>query len=249
MSSTSQDEVVVWRIFTQRLEVVRDEEWSDHKHECHELIWGTRGSVVAQTDDGYFAVPGSLGLWIPAEVTHRVRAASGTAFYCTYLWWPDDRTPRTDSGPVAVDGLAQALFTGLSERDWSRPQRRHAEDLVISLLTPAALAGLDLPMPADDRARRVARGLLDEPADGRSLADWGRAVGASERNLSRLFVTETGRTFAQWRTGARMRTAVELLAGGLAVSTVARRVGFTTSSAFVSAFRREFGTTPGQFGS
>ncbi|MGH3567951.1 MAG: helix-turn-helix domain-containing protein [Pseudonocardia sp.] len=42
----------------------------------------------------------------------------------------------------------------------------------------------------------------------------GRKVGASGRTLSRLFVEETGLTFSQWRTNARMRVALTRLAAG-----------------------------------
>lgn len=90
--------------------------------------------------------------------------------------------------------------------------------------------------------------MLTDLADTRTLQEWGTRVGASERNLSRLFRQETGMTFAQWRTRARLRGAVELLAADLPVGLVARRVGYATTSAFVQAFRRELGVTPGSFG-
>jgi AraC-like DNA-binding protein len=54
-------------------------------------------------------------------------------------------------------------------------------------------------------------------------------------------------SFGQWRTQARMRAAVADLADGLPVGVVARRVGYATASAFVSAFRRCTGRTPGSF--
>jgi len=44
-----------------------------------------------------------------------------------------------------------------------------------------------------------------------------------------------------------MREALPLLAAGRSVSQVASAVGYDTSSAFVAAFRRETGTTPGAY--
>jgi AraC-like DNA-binding protein len=38
-----------------------------------------------------------------------------------------------------------------------------------------------------------------------------------------------------------------MLAAGEGVGAVARRVGYTTPSAFVAAFRREIGTTPAAY--
>jgi AraC-like DNA-binding protein len=87
----------------------------------------------------------------------------------------------------------------------------------------------------------------DNPADQRTLAEWGRTVGASERTLARAFVTGTGLPFGRWRTLLRIQSALPLLAAGDPVSRVAPRVGYETASAFVAAFRRETGLTPSAY--
>lgn len=233
-------------ILSNELRTTATEEWSEHAHDWHELLWGARGTLTAQTADGFFAIATRQGLWIPAGVPHRVTAASGTSFFCTYLR-PDlgahlDRTAVAEIGPLLAELLAELHRAALDET-----AREHAERLAASLVEPARHPSLEVRLPGDDRARRVAESLLAEPADGRSLAEWGRTVGASERNLSRLFQAETGRSFADWRTDARMRAAVELLAAGLPVGAVGRRVGYANPSAFVQAFRRRFGRTPGAY--
>lgn len=249
MSRSGQDaEVDRWRIDTGDFAVVEREEWDRHVHEdMHELLWGTRGTLTVETDDGWFAAPSALGIWIPAGVAHRVVAAPQTSFRCTYfdpaLGSPGDKTTA-----VAMPELNQALLTTLADPHRLAPHaRQHAEELIVWLLHPVTLATVDLPLPSDDRTRRVAEMLLDDPADGRSLDEWGRTVGSSARNLSRLFVTETALTFAEWRTRARIRRAIELLAADHSVSAVSARVGYATPSAFVQAFRREIGHTPGEF--
>jgi len=45
----------------------------------------------------------------------------------------------------------------------------------------------------------------------------------------------------------RLQAALPLLATGEPVANVARRVGYDTASAFVAAFRRETGLTPGAY--
>ena len=231
---------------THEFAIMQAREWSDHDHGWHELLWGTRGTLTAETDDGFFAVAAHQGLWIPARVVHRVTAASGTTFCCSYLR-PDlgAHLPRTSA--VDISPLLAELFAELHRDRLAPAARANAEHLIPALLAPAAHPRLDLRLPADDRARRVAQALLADPADPRSLAEWGRLVGASERNLSRIFRAETGRSFADWRTDARMRTAVEMLVAGLPVGLVGRRVGYRNPSAFVHAFRLRFGRTPGAF--
>jgi AraC-like DNA-binding protein len=93
----------------------------------------------------------------------------------------------------------------------------------------------------------VAEALQSRPDDARSLARWGRAVGASARTLARAFVADTGIGFERWPTLARLRLVLPRLAAGQPISTVARHVGYRTPSAFVAAFRRETGVTPGEY--
>jgi AraC-like DNA-binding protein len=109
------------------------------------------------------------------------------------------------------------------------------------------VASVRVPMPTDPRALAVAQGIVDDPADARGLDAWGRAVGASARTLARLFGTQTGLSFGRWRTQARLRAALSLLATGMPVGVIAHRVGYRTPSAFVAAFRQALGVPPGSY--
>jgi AraC-like DNA-binding protein len=128
------------------------------------------------------------------------------------------------------------------------PQRRaHGETMLVDLLEPVTMTTFDVRMPTDERARAVAQILLDNPADGRTLAHWGRDVGASERTLARAFLADTGLSFGQWRGLLRLRAATVALATGAPVARVAREVGYESTSAFVAAFRRATGSTPAAY--
>ena len=118
---------------------------------------------------------------------------------------------------------------------------------MFDLLTPLPVAVLDVPTPTDPRAAAIAAALHADPADGRSLAAWGRHVGASSRTLARVISRETGMGFERWRTHLRIAAALGRLADGTSVTRVAHDVGYASTSAFVAAFRRTTGTTPGAY--
>jgi len=109
------------------------------------------------------------------------------------------------------------------------------------------MATIEVRLPAEERAREVAQTLSSNPADRRTLAEWGRHVGAGERTLARSFLAGTGIPFGRWRTLLRLQAALSALAAGEPVGNVARHVGYETSSAFVAAFHRETGLTPAAY--
>ena len=102
-------------------------------------------------------------------------------------------------------------------------------------------------MVSDKRARRITDTLLDYPSDTRTLQDWARELGASERTLARLFSRETGMTFGQWRQQVKLLAALARLARGESVTAVAFDLGYASQSAFIAMFRRALGRTPGRY--
>ncbi|RVX42702.1 AraC-like DNA-binding protein [Nonomuraea polychroma] len=137
------------------------------------------------------------------------------------------------------------LIGYLAREDLADDARLRAEAVVLDLLHPLPALPIDVPLPVDERVRAVTDALLADPSDSRSLDDHARAIGASRRTLTRLFARDTGLSFDRWRTHMRLRAALPLLAEGRPVSQAAHAVGYATPSAFLAAFRRTVGTSPG----
>jgi AraC-like DNA-binding protein len=218
-----------------------------HTHEVHQLSVAAAGVLTMGLGDRAWVLPRSRALWIPAAVPHTVDTIGGATM--TSLWFDPARCPIAWTEPtvVPVDDLLAGLVDRLDHDHLTDGERSRAEAVLFDLIRPLDSVALDLPLPHDDRARRVAEGLLADSADPRSLVEWGRAVGASDRTLGRAFVADTGLRFDEWRTRARITAAVRLLAAGVPVARVAGQVGYATTSAFGAAFRRVTGTTPGAY--
>ncbi len=65
-----------------------------------------------------------------------------------------------------------------------------------------------------------------------------RQIGTSERTLARLFRTELGVTYPQWRALVRVLHAMALLSAGSSVTQTSHRCGWATPSAFIDTFTR-----------
>ncbi|MEU7040138.1 helix-turn-helix transcriptional regulator [Streptomyces varsoviensis] len=227
---------------------MNDGQWFErHQHGAHQLAWARSGVLAVRAADATWVLPASMALWIPAGTAHATGAVRAALLRSLYFW--PDRCPVDWASPqvVAVSALLRELICHLAGDGLDPAARRRAERVVLDQLRPVSVATVRAPMPDEPRARRVAQALLADPADSRSLAEWGKAVGASGRTLARAFVAGTGMTYGHWCTQARLQAAMPLLAAGATVASVAHRVGYGSPSAFVAAFRRSVGVPPGQY--
>jgi AraC-like DNA-binding protein len=218
-----------------------------HDHDVHQLIYPLRGVLQVSTARGAWVVPPNRAVWIPASVPHAHQAHGPTEMRTLAFGVPVNPLAVDDPTVLAVGPLLREVIRTLTDdRTLTAEHRHHLDQVVLHELRRVEALPLRLPTPTDPRLVDLARLLSDNPADPRSLREFGRAVGASERTLSRLFREQTGITFPQWRGQLRLHHALKLLATGALVTRVAADCGYRTPSAFIEAFRLAFGTTPGR---
>ena len=220
-----------------------------HSHQTGQVFRLLAGLAVIESDKGRIIIAPHQTGWIPPGVSHSAEEHGKLAGWAVYL------APALCEN---LPGYACALHCSefipliaeriLAWRNAAVPSGRQ-ENLLRVLLDElhAATPVLQLlPFPGDERLRRLARSLAQNPADGRDLAAWAKAVGMSTRNCSRRFREETGMTFARWRRFARIYKSRELLAGGMPVQEAAWTTGYESVSSYIAAFKDIFGVTPGE---
>ena len=127
------------------------------------------------------------------------------------------------------------------------PAEKRLTGVIVDQLETLRTMPLNLPMPKDARALRVAELVRSNPAENSSLNYLSSRIGASKRTIERLFLLETEMTFGKWRQQLRLLHALRLLAAGESVTTAALEVGYDSTSAFIYAFKTALGTTPGRY--
>lgn len=103
------------------------------------------------------------------------------------------------------------------------------------------------PMPNAPEALRVAECLVENTADQTPLEGFAERFGVSSRTIQRQFISGTGLSFSEWRAGARVAAAAELLSMDFSVAVAANLVGFSATSSLTRAFRRHTGHPPSAF--
>lgn len=248
MSRTRQAEPVDVRtasvIFTTR------NTWRRGGGEWGELIFTSRGMMKVHTGAGLWVLSAQHALWTPPGVPHDVEAAAHTPLRTVYLSPELSRRLPGQCFVVQVSPLLRELLRSFMRLDTLSLAERAEANLVevfLDQLASLPLEPIDLPSPRDPRAIRAAAIVRAGPAERRPLAEIARASGASARTLERLFRQDTGLPFGAWRQRAGLVAGLEALAAGEPVTGAAAAAGYDSVSAFVAAFRRTLGTTPGRW--
>ena len=221
-----------------------------HFHDRDQLVYASRGVMTVTTNDGAWVVPAHRAVWIPARTAHAITMSGNVAMRTLYLKPRIAESLSRECCVVNVPGLLKELILEAC-RHGSLGRgvagQCHLIDVILDQLRTIKVAPLQLSLPEDPRALRVAEVLQGDPSDQRPLAQIARSSGASRRTIERLFVEETGTTFGKWRQQLRLMQAMRLLGGGAKVTHAALEAGYSTSSAFIAAFRKMLGSTPTRY--
>lgn len=233
-----------------RSESLRAGSWTRaHRHPWLQLSYAVAGVLSVHTPAGTFVAPRQWAVWIGPDEEHEIATRGRAEMRSLYIdpaaapWAP--RATRV----IEVSPLARELIVEFGRLPAQYDDSGAAGRLVAVLLdqlSSAPEAPFSVPIPVDPRVAAIAAALEAQPADGRKLSEWARVSGASERTLARIFERETGLSFREWRQRVRLLSALTALERGDAVTAVAFDCGFNSPSAFISAFRRRFGSTPGE---
>jgi AraC-like DNA-binding protein len=218
-----------------------------HAHDYCQLVFARRGAMRVVAQGGVWVVPPGRALWMPAREPHEVHCRTDVAMRTVYI---SDQVALPFVKSFAVLGIStlmRELIVRLVEGPVGEDTQPHLLSLLIAELWTGPVMPLNLQEPSDPRLSRVTARLIQDPADRRDLDAWAGEAGMARRSFARRFSQETGLSFGAWRRRLRLLGAIEKLAAGEPVTSVALEAGYDSTSAFIHAFRREFGVTPGRY--
>lgn len=216
-----------------------------HFHESAQIVHAAEGVMRVAADGSYWVIPPGRGLWVPAGVPHGFVCVTDVAVRTVYLTGGLEELP-VESEVWQISNLMREVIIRLADNA-DGPEKEHLVALLMHEISRTKTLPLHITHPTDKRAARIANAIIADPSSTLSIEEWAGQAGASPRTLKRLFRTETGLTFGQWRRQVRLIVALERLALGAPVTEVALAVGYESTSAFIEMFREQLGTTPGRY--
>lgn len=231
-----------------------------HSHAWAQVAMSATGVIRMQAGRSTYLVPPSRALWIPPGVEHVVTVIEDAEIRTLYVHpsarflgndgetpfqrWPECRV--LEVSPLLRELVAH-LDTDAGAGAAASEREACLAALILDELRRAAPVKLGIELPADKRLRQLCEAVLDAPARWSTLEEWSREAGASPRTVARLFRSELGTSFVQWRQQVLLSHAVALAARKLPMATIAAELGYASASAFTAMVRRTLGAPPTQF--
>jgi AraC-like DNA-binding protein len=221
-----------------------------HSHPRAQIIYQQTGVYRVVTDLGSWVVPPRQAIWIPSMIYHEAYtnyAASAKMFFVDKQF--TGALPKACM-VVVVSSLLSELFARTIHygNDYAASSKAsRLIDVLLDELGTLSPSPLHLPLASDKRLRRVMEMLIANPADSRSVGEYATCSGASARTIARLFRTEVGMTFIEWRKQLRLLEAIDRLGSGQPVTNVALDLGYRSLSAFIAMFRKTLGASPTRY--
>lgn len=215
--------------------VVRFTGHTEHSHEWAQLVYVAVGSATVRCARTRVDLQEQEGVWLPAGEPHALQLEPGGVVMGPLL--PSD---PPDLGPLMVSGpelsRIMTMLLGVAPRTGSEIEtfREALHTQLLSVVRPYFV----LPTPRHHAAAAIARQAVHS---ARPLAELAAEQYISARQAQRLFLSETGRPFGQWRRRARLNRAIAHLRQGHGVSAAQKVAGFASRQGIERAMYREAG--------
>lgn len=221
-----------------------------HSHSWGQLVYASSGVMQVIADDGRYIVPPGQALWLPSDVEHQVSCRYGASFRNLHIDSSLCDVLGTKVYAFNVEPLLRELILAMCEWPFDYEltnERQRLFEVLLDLLKAAPNTGLFMPSIDDKRLSPIVEAMSENPCDKKTLEQWANQVGASSRTLNRLFNHYFGFGFSQWKQKFRIIQSLDLLSDGHTTQAIASILGYESSSAFIYAFKKQMGCSPGRY--
>jgi AraC-like DNA-binding protein len=219
----------------------------EHAHDWNQLVHAISGVLTVTVQGSCFAIPPEQAAWVPTGTPHRVGSLLGAQFRS--LWVANDAATGVAEACTIfrVSPLLRALIIEAADIQDCQDTNGYSgrvTALILDQLRRAEALPAALSWPRGGVLVTLCEALYADPSDPRGVEEWAATLGMSGRTLARRFTEEVGMSMRAWRRRLRLFKAIELLGGDRSVTQIAFELGYSSTSAFIYAFRNEMGHSP-----
>ncbi|MBF7691553.1 AraC family transcriptional regulator [Acinetobacter pollinis] len=223
-----------------------------HSHSRAQLLYASKGTMRVQTQGSVWVVPTQYALWIPALCEHSVTPMSEICLSTVLVEKNAAHVMGEKCYLLRMSNLLKALVLRLNDLDqiekdgipYSDELKIAIQRLIFDEIQRALVLPIEIPWPVDRRLDFICHQLMSQPHQYKDLNHWSEKIGTSSRTLMRLFKKETGLQYRSWVQQLHLSLALDDLSNGRSIAYISSRLGYATTSAFSTMFKRHLGYTP-----
>lgn len=220
------------------------------RSEMARLVFPAMGVLIVSSPMGNWVVSSSHAIWLAPNVEHDIRILGSVRMKSFYFDSTCAALVPEHSYVLPVSPLLREIIRSLAESPETVGRCRRTsllgELMIEKVLNRVPPPGIRLPEPRDSRLAAVCEHIQVAPDTMRTLQQYADELGCSARTLHRLFLDEMGLSFTVWRHHAKLQLALEWLAQGRSILSIALDLGYQNQSAFTAMFRKYLGASPSQ---
>jgi len=221
-----------------------------HSHPWSQLSYSCVGVMHIETNAGIFVIPPEQALWLPPGMAHQHFCKNKVSYRSLYIDPVLSEMLGNKVRPLTVDPLLKSLILEISNWPEDYEETEETQRFLLVLLDRLAIAKsneLFMPTIQDKRLFPIIETLNQEPANKLTIEQWALKVGASSRTLNRLFNQNYGMGFSRWKQKLRILKSLELLNSNSRLVDIAFELGYESTSAFITAFKKQLGCSPKKY--
>ncbi len=223
-----------------------------HYHACYELVYYISGSGEYTLGDAHYAYTPNTFALIPPRMIHDERTFADSALLFIGFRYFDDESPilpgaYADFHENCVYRALRAMEKELAEKQpfYSSMLNNMTQSLIITLVRKYFGSS----SPLHDQGMEYIQKYIDEHFKERlSLHELAEMSGYSYDWFRHVFKAQTGHSLTQYIILQRLRhAATQLITTDKPVTQIAFENHFSSSSQFISQFRKYKNTTPSEY--
>ncbi len=223
---------------------------TSHNHPWSQLAYSCSGIMHIETDSGIFVIPPEQALWIPPNMRHQHFCKNKVSYRSLHIDAKFSELLGNKVRTLMVDPLLKSLILEISSwpKDYEETAQKHRLILVLlDRLFMAQSNELFMPTAHDKRLFPIIETLNEQPNNKDTLEQWAPKVGASSRTLNRLFNQNFGMGFSRWKQKLRILKSLELLDSKTPLADIAFELGYESTSAFSTSFKKQMNCSPKKY--
>ncbi|WP_277656592.1 AraC family transcriptional regulator [Seleniivibrio woodruffii] len=221
----------------------------EHSHPEGELVLNLKGNINCTVNNTLWVIPQHCAFFIPGNKPHQVKTAAHTDYCLAFVNPIIDGLPEK-CGFLTLSPLLREMILHMAtmpENYYENDHDLHFANVMINTLIKMPVASYSMSIPYSPKLKEIADVLSSDPSDRRTVAEWAKTMGMSERTLARLVINETGLTFGQWRQQFQLFAALRKLETGSSIQQTAWDLGYESVTAFITMFKKHFGKPPRKY--